>query len=302
MQKLIEAFKAHLVFEKNASPNTVRAYLADLSEFSLFLGKLGICSGESGAVDPAKIDSLAIRAFLSYLYRKKSSNSTVSRKLASMRAFFGYLKKEGLIAKNPAKSAPAPRIEKKIPPFLTVDEAVGLVQTPRRDDLQGLRDRAILETLYATGARVGELVALNMTDVDFTLKVMRLRGKGRKERIVPFGTKAYDALRAYLEARCTKASAEPQAALFLNRFGRRLSQKGVRDLVGKYALSCAVPRKITPHSLRHSFATHLLDAGADLRAIQELLGHASLTTTQKYTHISADKLMEIYDKAHPRAK
>lgn len=302
MQEWIEAFQNYISFERNASPNTVRAYLADLEQFRGFLGRLGIYSGESGAIDPAKIDPLAIRAFLSYLYRRKSSNSSVSRKLASLRAFFGHLKKLGLIAKNPARGVPAPRAEKKIPSFLTVDEAVGLVQTPAGSDVRGLRDRAILETLYATGARVGELVGLNIEDVDFNLKVMKVRGKGRKERIVPFGAKACAALEAYLQASCRSGPGERERALFLNRFGRRLTQRGVRALVGKHASKCAMPRKVTPHSLRHSFATHLLEAGADLRAIQELLGHASLTTTQKYTHISADKLMEVYDKAHPRAK
>ena len=306
MKALITKFLEHLRVETNASVHTLRSYAADLEQFrSFLLSKDFSIDEKSGDVSVEKVDHLAIRAYLSHLYRghKKSS---LARKLAAQRSFFRYLVEEGFLAQNPAEIVATPKQEKPLPTFLPVDEVFSLLETPDRSTTWGARDRAILETLYSCGIRVSELTGLSEGDVDFSLGILKVYGKGRKERIVPIGEKALAAIREYLPQRDRilgslghKGRGSP---LFINPRGGRLTSRSVARILHKYILKCGLLRKVSPHALRHSFATHLLDAGADLRAIQELLGHVSLSTTQRYTHVSIDKLMEVYDRAHPRAK
>lgn len=305
MKDLIERFVEHLRLERNASQNTLRGYGSDLEQFREFLQEAGLAGGGGGGVAVQKIDHLAIRAYLSHLYRSRKKSS-LARKLAALRTFFRYLEGEGILAQNPAEIVATPKQEKPLPAFLPVDEMVSLLDSPEEAVFWGARDQAILETLYSCGIRVSELAGLNDGSVDFALGVVRVLGKGRKERIVPIGEKALAALRAYLPQRdrLLEFAEQPAAGapLFVNFRGGRLSARSVARILHKYVAKSGLFRKISPHAMRHSFATHLLDAGADLRAIQELLGHVSLSTTQRYTHVSVDKLMEVYDKAHPRAK
>jgi integrase/recombinase XerC len=243
---------------------------------------------------------------MSKLYDLKKKKSSIHRKVASLRTFFRFLCREGVLEMNPAKLVATPRVERTLPNHLTIEQMVRFIETPDIETLLGKRDRAMLELLYASGLRVSELVGLNITDIDFTNQTVRVKGKGRKERIVPFGQHALSALQEYLTVRgellieADEDKRDP-AALFFNYQGTRINPRSVGRMVDKYVKMCADVHHISPHSLRHSFATHLLDAGADLRAIQEMLGHARLSTTQKYTHVSTDKLMEVYDKAHPKA-
>jgi len=303
---LIERFLEYLRVERNASAHTLRSYSADLEQFRNFLlsSELHV-DKKKGDVAVEKIDHLAIRAYLSHLYRghKKSS---LARKLAAQRSFFKYLVEEGLLAQSPAEIVATPKQEKPLPTFLPVDEVFSLMETPDQSTTWGIRDRAILETLYSCGIRVSELVGLTDGDIDFTLGILKVFGKGRKERIVPIGEKALAAMRGYLPQRDRIIAGLPpsgsKAPIFINHRGGRLTSRSVARILQKHILKCGLLRKVSPHALRHSFATHLLDAGADLRAIQELLGHVSLSTTQRYTHVSVDKLMEVYDRAHPRAK
>lgn len=306
MKALIDRFLEYLRMERNASLHTLRGYGADLEQFRDFLLSKGIGIDEkSGDVSVEKIDHLAIRAYLSHFYRghKKSS---LARKLAAQRSFFRYAVEEGFLAQSPAEIVATPKQEKPLPTFLPVDEVFSLLETPDKSTTWGSRDRAILETLYSCGMRVSELVGLSDGDIDFSLGVLRVYGKGRKERIVPVGEKALAAIREYLPQRDrVPARLDPQgsrAPVFINPRGGRLTSRSVARILNKHVLRCGLLRKVSPHALRHSFATHLLDAGADLRAIQELLGHVSLSTTQRYTHVSVDKLMEVYDRTHPRAK
>jgi integrase/recombinase XerC len=306
MKALIAKFLEHLRVETNASVHTLRSYAADLEQFRSFLLSRDSCLDEkNGDVSVEKIDHLAIRAYLTHLYRghKKSS---LARKLAAQRSFFRYLVAEGFLAQNPAEIVATPKQEKPLPTFLPVDEVFSLLETPDRSTTWGVRDRAILETLYSCGIRVSELTGLSEGDVDDSLGILKVYGKGQKERIVPIGEKALAAIREYLPQRDRilgrlghKGRGSP---LFINGRGGRLTSRSVARILDKYILKCGLLRKVSPHALRHSFATHLLDAGADLRAIQELLGHVSLSTTQRYTHVSVDRLMEVYDRAHPRAK
>lgn len=305
MKELIEKFRDHLRVERNASPHTLRGYLADLRQFQAFLEEKKLARGASGGTAAERIDPHAIRAFLSALHagRKKSS---LGRKLAALRSFLKYLVQEGYLRGNPAEMVATPRAEKPLPIFLPVDEAFALMETPDSATVWGARDQAILETLYSTGMRVSELVGLSEGDLDPSLGVVRVLGKGGKERIVPIGDQALEALRRYFEKRdrAVRAAGEKGSPrpVFVNVRGGRLTARSVARILQKHLLRGGIWRKISPHSLRHSFATHLLDSGADLRAIQEMLGHASLSTTQRYTHVSMDKLMEVYDRAHPRAK
>lgn len=247
---------------------------------------------------PADVDRLLIRSFLARLHRAGLKKSSAARKLASLRTFFRYLCREGVLARNPARALLSPRVERRIPAHLEETEIDRFLDAPGDGDA-ALRARAILELLYATGIRCAELVGLDAAEVDLQARMARVLGKGRKERIVPFGNKAAAALRAYLPAR---ARARPRSdALFVNARGGRLTDRSVRQIVAVRVRQVALARRISPHTLRHSFATHLLERGADLRAIQELLGHASLSTTQRYTHVNARHLLEIYKKAHPRA-
>ncbi len=306
MKALIERFLEYLRVEKNASEHTLRSYGADLEQFRSFLLSSDLhVDKKRGDVAVENIDHLAIRAYLSHLYRghKKSS---LARKLAAQRSFFKYLVEEGLLAQSPAEIVATPKQEKPLPTFLPVDEVFSLLDTTDKSTIWGARDRAMLETLYSCGIRVSELVGLTDGDIDFTLGILKVYGKGRKERIVPIGEKALAAIRDYLPQRegiiSRLHSPGFKAPLFINRRGGRLTSRSVARILQKHLLRCGLLRKVGPHALRHSFATHLLDAGADLRAIQELLGHVSLSTTQRYTHVSVDKLMEVYDRAHPRAK
>lgn len=307
MKRLIEKFLEHLRVERNASANTLRGYAADLAQFRKFLlSNEGLYTDEKiGDVAVEKIDHLAIRAYLSHLYRdlKKSS---LARKLAAQRSFFKYLVGEGILSRSPAEIVSTPKQDKPLPTFLPVDEVFSLLATPDKSTTWGARDLAILEVLYSCGIRVSELVGLSDGDADFPLGILKVFGKGRKERIVPIGEKAQKALREYLPLRdqvlARRGLMKPGAPLFINTRGGRLTVRSVARILHKHILRCGLLRKVSPHALRHSFATHLLDAGADLRAIQEMLGHVSLSTTQRYTHVSVDKLMEVYDRAHPRAK
>lgn len=305
MKQLIDKFRDHLKVERNASAHTLRSYSADLEQFHGFLKEKKLAQGSGGEVAVEKIDHLAIRAFLSSLYRDHKKSS-LGRKLASLRSFLKYLVQEGYLLRNPAEIVATPRQEKPLPNFMPVDEAFALMETPNPSQTWGARDKAILETLYSTGIRVSELVGLGEGDLDSSLGIVRVFGKGGKERIVPIGEKALEALRVYLEKRDEAIGKTGEkgrkAPIFVNTRGGRLTSRSVGRILQKHLVRGGIWRKISPHALRHSFATHLLDAGADLRGIQELLGHASLSTTQRYTHVSVDKLMEVYDRAHPRAK
>jgi integrase/recombinase XerC len=246
---------------------------------------------------PDEVDHLAIRRFLAHLHGELKKSS-IGRKLAAVRAFYRYLLREGIVVKNPAELVSTPKKEQKIPFHLSIDEITALVEGPGETTILGLRDRAILEVLYSCGIRLSELTGLSVQDIDREGRLVRVLGKGNKERIVPLGRQAATAVAAYLEERRDPSGDAP---FLLNARGGRLTGRSVARIVDNYLIKLATMKKVSPHTLRHTFATHLLEGGADLRAIQELLGHASLSTTQKYTHVSIDRLMEVYDKAHPRA-
>lgn len=305
MQKYIDDFLKHLRYERNASEHTLRNYASDLMQFYDHVAPPGE-NGNRRNVDLHSIDNLTIREYMSALYEKKKKKSSIHRKIAALRTFFRFLCREGILEVNPAKLVASPRIERKLPNHLTIEQMVQFIETPETESVLGKRDRAIMELLYASGIRVSELVGLNMTDIDFTNMTVRVKGKGRKVRIVPFGEHARKAIQSYLSVRgellieADQEKVDPMA-VFLNYQGTRITTRSVGRMIDKYVKICSEVHHISPHSLRHSFATHLLDAGADLRTIQELLGHARLSTTQQYTHVSLDKLMEVYDKSHPKA-
>jgi integrase/recombinase XerC len=289
----VAAFLRSLELERNASPHTRRAYGQDLAQFTGFLRE------ELGrAARPEDVDHLLIRAFLARLHREGLRKSSAARKLASLRTFFRYLCREGRLATNPARALLAPRQDRRIPVRLEEADVAALLDLPGSAP-PAVRGRAILELLYGTGIRCAELVGLDTSDVDLGTRMARVLGKGSKERVVPFGGRAAEAVRAWLAVR----SSWPVAgqALFINRRGGRLTDRSVRKLVATRVRAVALAQRVSPHTLRHSFATHLLERGADLRAIQELLGHASLSTTQRYTHVNARHIVEIYKKAHPKA-
>jgi integrase/recombinase XerC len=305
-QRLIHQFIHYLSSEKNASPHTCRSYRKDLEQLEDFLNGAGICLGSDGKAEIGKLDRMAIRRYLSFLH-KKNRKSSIGRKISALRSFFKYLVKEGIVLSNPAKSVATPKAEKFLPTALTVDEAFRMMDSPRASlesrspnntGEKELRNRAILELLYSSGIRVGELVGLNLNRLDLDLGIVKVMGKGGKERIVPVGSKAVEALKAYFDLR---GAVEDEDPVFLNLKGGRLTARSVGRVVKEYSRHSGIFRRVSPHSLRHTFATHLLDAGADIREIQEMLGHASLSTTQKYTHLTMGKLMEVYDKAHPRS-
>jgi integrase/recombinase XerC len=297
MRELIECFDRHLAVERGVSEHTRLAYRRDLLAFQEFLDRLPAPRGE-GERGAHAIDALLLRRYLAVLH-KTHKRSSIGRKLSAVRGFFRFLQREGVLAANPAELVSTPRREQYLPTVLSVDESFALLDAPRRPDMLGLRDQAILETLYSSGLRVGELTGLDVGDADLAEGLVRVLGKGSKERIVPLGGKACRAIRDYLEARGAVASTE---ALFLNRRGGRLTPRSIQRGLKQQLLDARLLKDATPHTLRHSFATHLLDGGADLRAIQELLGHESLSTTQKYTQVSVARLMEVYDKAHPRGR
>ena len=293
MKKEIDQFCRYLATERNVSAHTLKAYLTDLELFHDFVRR-----EQGGAADAAAVTHLLVRRYLALLHRD-CAKSTVGRKLAAIRSFFRYLVREGSVPKNPAGLVSTPRREKKVPFHLAIDEITSLVTAPTGQEVLALRDRAILETLYSSGLRVSELTSLDVGGVDLAEGLVRVLGKGGKERIVPIGSKARGALSDYLAMR---GNPPFEAPLMINARGGRLTSRSVGRIVDKYILMLATMKKVSPHTLRHTFATHLLEGGADLRAIQELLGHASLSTTQKYTHVSIDRLMEVYDKAHPTAR
>jgi integrase/recombinase XerC len=326
MLEQMEAYLSYLQGERAASPHTLKNYAIDLQQFRAFLRgrKLprskALVSGverpvlsavEGGdawqrEIDPDEIDQLTVRAFLADLHGRGIARSSIARKLATLRSFFRYLCREGIVQANPAKLVPTPKLPKRLPAHLSVDEVDRLLASPGRQDVQSARDRAILELFYASGIRLSELVGLDLHNLDLREGLVKVKGKGNKERIVPVGSKAKMALKGYLDRRKELIPTSGQGpldppAVFLNRRGGRLSARSVGRILLKYLQRSGLGPKITPHGLRHSYATHLLEAGADLRAIQELLGHASLSTTQRYTHLNLDHLMEVYDKAHPRA-
>ncbi len=304
MEGYIKDFLVYLRLERNASNNTILGYSRDLEGFRAFLSDLYISEGYDGIKALSEISINEIRAYVASLY-KQNSRATIARKLSALRSFFRYLNKKGVIDSNIAELINNPKMKKPLPKAMTVDEVFTLLEPEPGIDPLSLRNRAILELLYSTGIRVGELVGLDIEDVDMTSRVVRVLGKGRKERLVPVGDKALSALREYITcARDTllKSGDRATKALFLNARGGRLTERGVEYIIDYHRKERGFKKTITPHSFRHSFATHLLDSGADLRSIQEMLGHSSLSTTQRYTKVSIDRLMEVYDKAHPRAK
>lgn len=324
---IIQRFLDYLKFEKRFSEHTAKCYGADLGQFGEFLvrneeGSSGggeSFSGETGMVGPATavatetkaaVDQLlltadvtVVRCYLGFLNDKEYSKATVARKLATLRSFYKFLVKRNEISANPVASIRTPKQEKKLPRFLEYEEVKRLLETPPMDTWLGARDRAILETLYSTGIRVSEVVALNMDDVDFLGEVVHVRGKGKKERIAPISSSALQTIQHYMEFRNKRAqnnSNFDSRVLFVNKHGRRLSTRSVRRKMDKYLKMAGLDGSISPHTLRHSFATHMLNNGADLRSVQELLGHQSLSTTQVYTHLTTNRLKETYDEAHPR--
>lgn len=304
-ENLIGDFIESLRSEKGYSVNTCRAYRADLDAFAAFVNKRSAAKGpgrRSAAFRVKTVDVLTIRLYLGHLHQK-SRKTTISRKLSAIRSFYRYLIKRGIAADNPADQVLTPKQEKHIPTYLTVDDMFRLLDSLLDDSLLGLRNRALFETLYSCGIRVSELAGLNVFDVDVNTASIRVLGKGNRERVVPVGQKALDAIRAYrakLAGRGEGGGLNRNGPLFLNKNRTRLSTRSIARILDKLVRECGLTVPISPHALRHSFATHLLDAGADLRAVQELLGHKSLSTTQKYTHVSIDRLMAAYDKAHPR--
>ena len=306
MEKEIADFGLHLDVERNLSPHTRKNYLVDLRQFKAFLDANNISARLDDAYNAIEIDHMVIRAFLGSLYRERLKKVTISRKVTALRTFFNYLERKGIMKVNPGQMVQAPKIEKYVPAFLSVEEMFSLLNSKSPTDAFGLRDMAILELFYSSGIRLSELAGLNRSDVDYSLGLMKIRGKGKKERMVPIGDKAVVALRAYLEKRNEfppgNIKNSSDKSIFINRAGTRLSTRSVARILDKLVLESGLGRKISPHMLRHSFATHMMEAGADLRAIQEFLGHESLSTTQKYMSVSVGRLLEVYDKAHPKAR
>jgi tyrosine recombinase XerC len=289
MRDHIDKFLKYLKIERDVSPHTLRAYRKDLSEFFRFVN-----------MDPEDVELAEVRGFIADQIKSGLNKTTVSRRLASVRSFFKFLYREGYKKLNPAKLVPNPKTPKLLPRFLSVDDAFLLVEKPEGRGLLSARDRAILELLYSSGLRVSELQGLDVEDINTREGLLKVKGKGKKERIVPVGSKALDAIKSYLVERIPVKKKDK--AMFLNRSGSRLTDRGVRRVVVKYARLIGISGRIGPHALRHTFASHLLQGGADLRVIQELLGHASLSTTQKYTHLDVTHLIDVYDNAHPFAK
>ena len=295
---LIDAYIEYLKGQKGYSQHTIRSYRHDLRQFSGFL------AAEKAGLEVEGVDFLVIREYMGTLYGR-FKRRTIARKLSALRSFFFFLEKESFLEGNPAADVSTPRLEKYIPTYLPVDDVFRLLERPERNKPLGMRDLAILEVLYSCGIRVGEIEALNISSIYFNDHLVKVIGKGNRERIVPIGDQALRAVNAYLEAtqyiRGKVGSDLEDAPLFINFRGGRLTARSIGRIIKKYARESGLTSDISPHSMRHTFATHLMDGGADLRSVQELLGHASLSTTQKYTHVSLDRLMEIYDKAHPRS-
>ncbi|MBU1054432.1 MAG: tyrosine recombinase XerC [Proteobacteria bacterium] len=304
IDSIISSFIETLASEKGYSHNTCRAYANDLDEFASFAAKKsGLNSDEESErkifmVEDA--DHLLIRAFLGYLH-KKDKKSSIVRKLSALRSFFKHLVRHNIISNNPVELISTPKQDKNIPAYLTVDEMFHLLDSIKTDTVSGLRNRAIFETMYSSGIRVSELAGLNVSSIDFGAGLIKVFGKGDKERIVPIGSKAMDAIKLYREKLGKdKKISDENNPLFLNKNKGRLTTRSIARILEKFVKEFSISVPVSPHALRHSFATHMLDAGADLRVVQELLGHKSLSTTQRYTHVGIGRLMETYDKAHPR--
>ena len=322
---IVQEFLNYLKFEKRFSEHTAKCYGADLTQFGQFLtrdfepspthaDRISVTGHDHGpatalatrvSIDQMllSVDTNALRAYLAVLNEKQYSKATIARKLATLRSFYKFLVKRGRIQSNPVSVVRTPKQDKRLPKFLEYEQIKTLLETPPTDNWLGARDRAIMETLYSTGIRVSELVALNMDDIDFLGEVLHIRGKGKKERITPIGTSALQVIQHYMEFRNKRAQSNSNfdsKVLFVNKHGKRLSTRSVRRKMDKYLKMAGLDPSISPHTLRHSFATHMLNNGADLRSVQELLGHQSLSTTQIYTHLTTKKLKEVYDKAHPR--
>lgn len=300
MHAEIAQFLRYLDVEKNASTLTIKSYREDLIDLADYL----IEQQGKTSLKPDDISPRDLRGYVSALHEAGYARSSISRKLASLRSFYKFAQRQELATTNPAKPLRNPRGQRKLPHFLTSDEVERLLNSPPRDEVLGLRDRAILETMYSAGLRVSEVVGLNDGDIDLEEGLARVRGKGRKERLSPLGRFAVAALHkyAYHRERSPKEPIGKNAPVFVNRFGRRLTTRSVARMLEKYIQITGLDQRTTPHTLRHSFATHLLDRGADIRSVQELLGHKSLVTTQIYTHLSTANLKEVYERAHPRAK
>jgi len=323
---IVQEFLSYLRFEKRFSEHTAKCYGADLVQFGEFLiGREdssltdeaislthpeGVSATAVATQTGAKVDQLllsvdvnTVRGYLAFLNEKQYSRATVARKLGTLRSFYKFLVKRNRLSSNPLMAVRTPKQEKKLPRFLEYEEVKRLLETPPMDNWLGARDRAILETLYSTGIRVSELVALNMEDIDFLGEVVRVRGKGKKERIAPISSSALQIIQHYMEFRNKRAQSNTNfdsKVLFVNKHGGRLSTRSVRRKMDKYLKMAGLDPEISPHTLRHSFATHMLNNGADLRSVQELLGHQSLSTTQIYTHLTTSKIKEVYENAHPR--
>jgi len=302
LEQQIDAFAQYLADERRASPRTVETYIRDLRSLRDYIREEGL------PADAGKLDIVALRGFLSSLFGSNQA-STMKKKVSAVRSFFKFLLKRQIIEQNPASGLRSPKIAKSLPRFLTVDQAFRVMDAPPKEDKRAksfkARDQALLETLYGTGVRVSELAGMNVNHCDFTESEVRVLGKGGKERIVPLGKSAVEAIRTYLPERgglLEKAKEGDPDALWLSRIGRRLSVRQIQNIVRRHGTLGAGRGDLHPHAMRHTCATHLLDAGADLRSIQELLGHSSLSTTQRYTHVSVDRLMEVYDRAHPLAR
>jgi len=307
MTSQLRDFLEYLRLNRNASAHTSAAYESDVTQFLAFVAQFRGVAIET--LEPSHLDLGAIRAFMADLYRQGHARTSVARKLSALRAFSRYLRREGWIENDPAALAVGPKREQKIPAHLSVDEMSRLLEMPDVSAALGRRDRAILELFYASGLRLSELVGLDLEEVNLRARMVRVMGKGAKERLVPFNSTTEQSLRAWLADRASLRTAKPRAQspnnaepLFVNFRGARLTGRSVQRLVARYVAACSTRFGISPHALRHSFATHLLERGADLRAIQELLGHVQLSTTQRYTHVNSAQLLDVYRKAHPRAK
>jgi integrase/recombinase XerC len=293
-----DLFVDYLRYERNMSPETIRAYQKDLEQFINHVTP-------EGNFDASQVTNATIREYLAHLNEQSYEKTTIVRKLATIRSFFKFLLRKGHVENNPIAEIKTPKVEKRLPHFLEVSDVEKLLNAPQGTSFQAKRDRAILETLYSTGLRVSELTGLNLGDVDATSEVIRARGKGRRERVIPIGSFALRAIREYLDIRSAvlqdvAKAGSPESPLFLNRFGQRLSSRSIRKIMDKYIKVAGLNMKTSPHTLRHSFATHLLNRGANLRLVQELLGHKHLSTTQIYAHLTRRGIQEAYDHAHPR--
>ncbi len=300
MQREIGDFLDYLSYERNVSVNTVAAYRDDLESFIAFLCNDYFSLGRD-QLDLKRVDHLTVRAYLAHLARRKLSRSSIARHLSALRSFFKYLMREAVVEANPARSVATPKREKHLPSVMQPADVALLLEQPDPSTPLGARDRAFLELLYASGLRISELTGIDIDDIELRARLVKVHGKGSKERIVPFGSKAEAAVRDWLAVRGELAHDPDEQALFVNYRGARITQRSVRRLFDGYVRDAALRAGISPHTMRHSFATHLLNAGADLRGIQELLGHSSLSTTQKYTHLNDWQLIAVYKKAHPRA-